>query len=229
MNKFFDFDQLYAFNKEWQPEYDGLVLTIDNFYANPNQILEHLQHRQYPMWKYNPERNSRNGVDYFDCRITDLIAFPTRKYFADMDRVLFECRKHWWKGEYQWDNMYEFNIFQTHTIFDNTLQHYPHIDTPLECPNELSTLNMIVYLDKQENGGTAVYGGEWITNDEQINLLYPVESRFKLERKIPAKFNRCVIFPGNRIHGAYIDDYTKYCDENWRISQVRFLRPNDSK
>ena len=30
-------------------------------------------------------------------------------------------------------------------------------------------------MDKVEDGGTAVYGGEWVTNDENINLLYPVE------------------------------------------------------
>ena len=39
-----------------------------------------------------------------------------------------------------------------------------------------------------------VYDGEWITNDEDMSLLYPVEERFNLERVIPAKFNRAVIF-----------------------------------
>tara|TARA_B100001121_G_C18648161_1_gene602713 strand:- start:1018 stop:1344 length:327 start_codon:yes stop_codon:yes gene_type:complete len=88
----------------------------------------------------------------------------------------------------------------------------------------LSTLNFLVYLDKEEDGGTAVYDGEWITNDEDMSLLYPVEERFSIERVIPAKFNRAVIFPGNRMHGAYIEDYNKYID-NWRFTQVLFYRP----
>jgi hypothetical protein len=83
---------------------------------------------------------------------------------------------------------------------------------------------MIVYLDKNDDGGTAVYNGEWITNDERFNLMYPVEDRFTIDRIIPAKFNRCVIFPGNRIHGAWVDDYSKLND-SWRCSQVRFLHP----
>ena len=78
--------------------------------------------------------------------------------------------------------------------------------------------------DIEEDGGTAVYDGEWITNDENMSLLYPVEERFNLERVIPAKFNRAVIFPGNRMLGAYIDDYNKYKD-NWRFTQVLFYQP----
>ena len=30
-------------------------------------------------------------------------------------------------------------------------------------------------MDKQEDGGTAIYDGEWITNDENMALLYHVE------------------------------------------------------
>ena len=83
---------------------------------------------------------------------------------------------------------------------------------------------MLVYLDKQEDGGTAIYDGEWITNDENMALLYPVEERFNLRQVIPAKFNRCVVFPGNCMHGAYINDYHRYL-ENWRFTQVTFYHP----
>jgi len=36
-----------------------------------------------------------------------------------------------------------------------------------------------------------------------------------------------VIFPGNRMHGAYIDDYNKYL-ENWRFTQVTFFHPEEN-
>ena len=104
------------------------------------------------------------------------------------------------------------------------MQHYPHIDSALNTPDHLSTLNMLVYMDKQEDGGTAIYDGEWITNDENMALLYPVEERFKIRQVIPAKFNRCVIFPGNCMHGAYVNDYHRYL-EDWRFTQVTFYHP----
>ena len=47
--------------------------------------------------------------------------------------------------------------------------------------SNMATLNMLVYMDKEEDGGTAIYGGEWITNREEQGLLYRVEDRFKLE------------------------------------------------
>jgi len=225
MSKVFDFDNLFQFSSHWEPTFDGEVLTIDNFYENAEDLHDFIMCRKFPLWKYNSERNSKNGIDYNDCRITDSIAHPTRKYYADMDRVLFECKKYWWKGNYRWSNIHEFNLFQTKTVFDTKLQHYPHIDSSFDTPDHMSTLNMIVYLDKKESGGTAVYGGTWITNDEAHNLLYPVEERFNIERIIPAKFNRCVIFAGNRLHGAYIEDYKKYTNEDWRMNYVRFLHP----
>jgi hypothetical protein len=200
-------------------------VVIDNFYDDPESIYEWITNRQYPLWKYNPERKSNNGIRYNDCRITDKVAHPTRLYDADMQRVLNICRLYWHKGEYRWDMHQEFNVFQTIEEFDTKIQHYPHIDSELQCPDHESTLNFLVYLDKEESGGTAIYGGEWITNDEAHNLLYPVEERFTIEHIIPAKFNRAVIFPGNRLHGAYIEDYNKYCEDKWRYSQVQFFHP----
>lgn len=224
MNKVYDMDELYSFSDEWKPEFDGFCLTIDNFYNNADTLHDHIMNRDFPLWKYNAERDSQNTIDYYDCRINDNVSHPTRKYFADMDRLLHFCRKYYWAGHYTWSNFYEFNLFKSITIDDKKIQHYPHTDEELTTPDNRSTLNMIVYLDKNDDGGTAVYNGEWITNDERFNLMYPVEERFTVDRIIPAKFNRCVIFPGNRIHGAWVDDYSKVKD-SWRCSQVRFLHP----
>ena len=224
-DKTFILDDLFKFSSNFNAEFDGFALTIDNFYENAEDLHDWIQNRQYPMWKYSKERPSRNGIDYNDCRITDKIAHPTRIYESEMERLLNLCRKYFHKGEYNWDRIYEFNCFQTLSVFDNKIQHYPHTDSELNCPDDESTLNMIVYMDKQESGGTAVYNGTWLSNDEHLNVLYPVEERFEIERIIPAKFNRCVIFPGNRIHGAWIEDYNKYSGDSWRFTQVNFLHP----
>lgn len=225
MSKPIILDELYKMKGSFaDAKFDGFCLTIDDFYENAEDLHDHLLSRDYPMWKYNPESPTRNGVDYYDCRIVDKVGHPTRMYEGEHQRILDVCRRYWHKGEYDWSRLYEFNCFKTGEITDPKYQHYPHIDSRLDTPDNCATLNMLVYLDKQEDGGTAVYDGEWITNDENMNVLYPVEERFNIRTIIKAKFNRCVIFPGNYMHGAWIDDYNKY-KENWRFTQVTFFHP----
>ena len=228
MSKVFAWDNLLKQSENWEVSYDGFALTIDNFYDQPDAIYQYLMNKDFPLWKYSTERNSKNGIEYNDCRIVDTIGHPTRIYYNDMNRILNLCRKHWWKFGYNWSQNFEVNCFQTINQFDTTLQHYPHIDSAFEVPDHLSTLNMLVYLDIEEDGGTAVYEGTWITNNEQESLLYPVEQDFKLERVLEHKFNRCVIFPGNRLHGAYINDYNTYKDNKWRFTQVTFFHPQQN-
>lgn len=223
--KVFSNDELYRLNEKLEHRFEDGVVYIDNFYENPEALYEMITQRQYPLWKYNAEEgNCRNGKEYYDCRIVDKVGHPTREYFNEHNRVLDICRKYWWKGDYNWHQLWEFNCFQPIGDIAPELQHYPHIDSPLGTPDETSVLNFLVYMDKVEDGGTAVYGGEWVTNDEYINLLYPVEERFNIEKVIEHKFNRAVIFPGNCMHGAYIEDYSKYKDD-WRYTQVTFYKP----
>ena len=228
LQKTFAYDELFKIrpsfnNHEFDDEHK--VLIIDDFYENAEDIYEAINQRSYPMWKYSPERDSENGERYLDARIVDKIGHPTRLHNMEMQRVLNLCRQYWWKGDYHWADLFEVNCFQTITEYDTNYQHYPHIDSELSCPDEFATLNMLIYLDKEENGGTAIYGGEWISNNEDKALLYPVEDLFNLEHVIEAKFNRCVIFPGNRMHGAWCDDYAAYSGDKWRFTQVRFFHP----
>ena len=225
MNKVYSNDELYRLSPVLKPEFRDGVIYIDDFYENAEDIYDMITSRSYPLWKYNAEAGeTRNGIDYYDCRIVDKNGHPTREYFNEHNRILDICRKHWHKGDYSWDMIYEFNCFKPINEISNDLQHYPHIDSTLGTPDENSTLNFLVFMDKVEDGGTAVYGGEWVTNDENINLLYPVEERFSIEKIIEHKFNRAVIFPGNCMHGAYINDYHRYL-ENWRFTQVTFYHP----
>ena len=225
MNKVYSNDELYRLSPVLKPEFRDGVIYIDDFYENAEDIYDMITSRSYPLWKYNAEAGeTRNGIDYYDCRIVDKNGHPTREYFNEHNRILDICRKYWHKGDYSWNMIYEFNCFKPINEISNDLQHYPHIDSTLGTPDENSTLNFLVYMDKVEDGGTAVYGGEWVTNDENINLLYPVEERFTIEKVIEHKFNRAVIFPGNCMHGAYINDYSKYKDD-WRFTQVTFYSP----
>ena len=210
---------------------DDFVLYIDNFYEEPDLVYDWLQSQPYPYWKYISD-NTRNGKDYNDCRIAQRMpGLGSALERQKLSNVLRLCQENFWKGKYHFDFVHEFNCFQTITNFDTKLQHYPHIDSSLLDDDDCTTLNMIVYMNKDENGGTAIYDGELIENNEAYNVLYPVEERFKIERTIPAKYNRCVIFPGNRLHGAYIEDYQLYSQANntWRYSQVLFIHPSTDK
>ena len=221
-------EELWKLSPHLEPVFDEKtqVVTIDNFFANAEDIYDHLSNRPVPMWKYNSERESRNGIDYLDCRVVDTVGHSNRLYENSIETMKHICRRFWHRADYYCQDTIEVNCFKTLTVEDNKYQHYPHTDSELNTPDDLSRLNLLVYLDKVEDGGTAVYGGEWIWNAEHKNLLYPVEELFEIEHIIPAKFNRCVIFPGNRLHGAYINDYSKYKDD-WRYSYVRFFHPKE--
>ena len=64
MSKAYALDERFKQSADWDISYDGFALTIDNYYENPEEIYEYLINVDYPLWKYNPERNSKNGIEY---------------------------------------------------------------------------------------------------------------------------------------------------------------------
>ena len=228
-NKVYSNDTLFRFSEKLEPRMEDGVIYIDNLYEDPEAIYEWLENQDRPLWKYSEERQTANTVDYLDCRIIHKIGFPTRLYNNQMDMLTNICRKYWWTGDYYWDECYEFNAFQSLKDHGPEIQHYPHIDSALDSPDSNSVINCIVYMDKVANGGTATYEGTWITNREEVNLLYPVGELFDVKNIIPAKFNRLVMFPGNCLHGGYIDDYSKYMGDSWRYTQVTFFHPQGNR
>lgn len=223
---FYSIDTLYKQSAEWDVQWDDDLqcFLIDNYYEDPEGVYNHLEKRDVPLWKYNEERESPNGIDYIDARIVDKVGHPTRQWWNSIERVLDICRIKWHQGQYTWRDDIEFNCFKTKTIFDNKLQHYPHIDGNFSDPDNEAVINMLVYMDKQEDGGTAVYENSWTPNMEHQGLIQPVEEMMDLKHVIPAKYNRCALFLGNKMHGAYINDYRKY-EHDWRYSQVMFFFP----
>ena len=79
-------DELFKQSARHLPVFDedNQVLTIDNFYENPEEIHDWLTSQQYPLWKYSTERDTENAQRYNDCRITNKVAHPTRLYFAEL-------------------------------------------------------------------------------------------------------------------------------------------------
>lgn len=220
MNEPFCIGDMFKLDPEnWEVSFDGTVLFIDNFYANPNSINTWLSKQDYPRWKYYPEvAPTRNGIDYDDCRLRHVWTSDSMQnnYFADIITFL---RKYFGDGDYLFDKMLEFNCFRALKDFRPTEQHYPHIDR--------EAINMLIYMDKEGNGGTKVYVGDFPGNNEHENLIFDFESvEYDVLTTVPYKFNRAAIFDGRRMHGAFIEDYNHY-KNNWRYTQVYFFRLQD--
>lgn len=202
---------------EWNPNYtltyENGVIICDNWYRYPERIEECLSNFSISRGKYS--KTSKNWVDYYDCRFSIRVNFPSkclepleeigniiREYFVDASSDLTT-------------DIYEFNAYKNiKRDIPSTLQHYPHIDDDV--------YNCIVYLDRVESGGTAIYEMNRIPLQEEHNILYNVENIAK--RIIPAKFNRLVIFDGNIMHGGYIADHNAYID-TWRLNQAMCMKP----
>jgi len=50
MEKYFDLDELFVHSPRLEPQYDGFVMTIDNFYENAEDIYTWLKEQRYPYW-----------------------------------------------------------------------------------------------------------------------------------------------------------------------------------
>jgi len=223
-----DLDAIFKLNEHRKVTRTGELISIEDFYDDPDYIYDWVMGHPKPYWK-KYDRETRNGIDYNDCRLVYRHSGQNDIYLSNLDFLLNLLKKHYWSGEYYVDVLYEFNVFQTIKIFDNQLQHFPHVDSNLSLPDSESVINVLVYLDKTEDGGTAIYEGPFVENQESINLMFPVHQHFEIKKIIPSQFNKCVIFPGNRMHGAFIEDYANYAGDQWRITQIMFFYPLDEQ
>lgn len=243
----FDFEKLFQVDIDnIKPVYDidSGVVYIDNFYKYPEQIYSWLNNQAKPLWKYNENLDTKNAIDYYDCRI-NTARNDDQVYWNEFLEYIMEIINNIWSNQsYEFDDFFEINCFKTININDTKLQHFPHLDLDDETGDDYPAgthtihpkeyyknawINCIVYLDKEEAGGTARYSGTAIDNNEHKNLMfnYVDNKNVKLYDVIPSKFNRCVLFQGISLHGAYIDNYKKYLDK-WRYSQISFFRPDVS-
>jgi len=192
-------------------EQSNTFLVIDNFYKNYDEIFNVLNNIPAPAWKYT-SRDTKNFVDYYDCRPTIDIRFSNGyQHIDEIHRLIF--------GKWNSDTAqietkpYEFNYFKViNSNVNETHQMFPHVDYDYTA---------IIYLDKIGNGGTAFYDIDEIPNNENENLLVDVSSYTKTI--IESKPNRMLIFKGETPHGGYIRNYDAYSTD-WRINQAIFFK-----
>lgn len=207
-------EELFALNPNSQIIYHENWVCIDDFYQNFEQIQNMFEYMPVESWKMS--KWSRNFKDYYDCRP----AFANWEPPKEMIDARLEPLNKLIGNLVGWNDVaieksLAFNVFKhKKTNVPVTMQHHPHYDKNM--------VNMLIYIDKHANGGTALYENQNVTNKEGANLIVDI-SKFTIKEIIPAKPNRCVIFPGDYLHGAYIEDNDVYFN-NWRITQATIVR-----
>ena len=208
-------DDIFKINKNYKiVSNTNKLLIIDDWYEYPEKIHSMLQQATVTPWKY-ADKSSRNCIDYYDCRLILQNYLYTSTYIDNLSIIKNLIDKY--LEEVKRINLttadYIFNYYKSiKKDIPNNLQHHPHVDFKYNC---------IIYLDKVSSGGTCLYEGNINSNNEHNNLLYNVD-KYKKE-VIQSKFNRLVIFKGDRLHGGYIEDHNKYLD-NWRINQIILIQ-----
>tara|TARA_B110000285_G_C15142333_1_gene631815 strand:- start:2417 stop:3109 length:693 start_codon:yes stop_codon:yes gene_type:complete len=195
----------------------GPVVIIDDFYAYPDDIQDMLEKAWVPSYHLNAK--SHNFKDYYDCR-HNIQVTPTEhptEHESQMlirdvarDKLGVECLD----SEYD----YAFNYFKwmSEDVPNPNIQSYPHQDS-------LNHIASVIYMNDNYNHGTAFYHSVDTEQDEVFDLRVDIEKNAKLAQVIPAKKNRCIVYPSWYIHGAYIQDHSEWVND-WRISQVYFMK-----
>jgi len=218
----FDVEKTFQLSENLHIDYKQNYVIIDNLYKNITDICNLLKYS--PVENYGETENNGNDTSnfhkYYDCR----------PYFANWSpRInLLDYRKNFFVNickrllpknyDLEFGRHIMFNCFKNlDENISSNLQHAPHIDE--------NCVNILTYIDPICDGGTALYKNVNLSENSKDSLLQNT-SQFEILDFIPAKQNRCVIFDGNIPHGAVIDDYKNYSND-WRITQISFVRYND--
>ena len=195
----------------------GPVVVIDGFYAYPNDIQSMLESAWVP--NYHMNKKSANFKEYYDCR-HNIQVTPTEHPTEHESQLLIRslAKQHLGLDAIDREYDYQFNFFKW---FDDkapgeNIQSYPHQDS-------MNHVASVIYLNDNEEHGTAFYHSVDTDQDEVIDIRVDVEKNAELATVITGKKNRCIIYPSWYIHGADMQDHTQWVD-NWRYTQVYFMK-----
>lgn len=193
---------------------NSLVYVVDNFYKNPYEILNFFISTKPPIHK-SKDNPSFNQI-YFDDRRHILKSINVSLVY----RIIYEiCGKipeisH----ELITTNFTRFFNSDFNNYFDNYW--WPHKDTGY---------NGIVYLNQDDSEcGTNLYENinpkEELPNGSEHFAPWRPKKNYKLIKSLEPKFNRLVLFDGNKFfHGMNICN-RRYFGETYRMNQVFFLK-----
>lgn len=194
--------------------YDSPIFTIDNFYKDPDSIVNYLLSQEAKLWKMGEEfQPSHNGI-YFEDRKHQIESKEIEPAYYFLQSI---CQQN---IHYLEDIDTNVTRFKKDPFNDYKNNYWiPHRDLGYTA---------IIYLNKgDEESGTNLYeclvDGE--PPEEYSEHYYPWRSKekYKLLKSLKPKYNRMVMYDGLRfLHGANIcnDDYF---NETYRINQVYFF------
>lgn len=195
--------------------YDSPILTIDDFYQDPDSIVNFLLSHKSELWKIEEEyQPSHNGI-YFEDRKHQIESEEIREAYFFLQKL---CGQ---KIHALDDIDTNMTRFKKH-VFNDYQNHYwsPHLD--MGC-------TAIVYLNQGDTeSGTNLYESLDPENEpveEYSEHYYPwrPKEKYKLLKSIKPKYNRMIMFDAERfLHGANICN-EDYFGEIYRINQVYFF------
>lgn len=212
--------ELFELNPDYRiVELKENFVVIDNWYKNFNKITEILDNIPVPIWKTSI--NSRNFIDYFDCRPSISLPFIDPHDFTFFVELKKLVSRFFSSKPLQLINpLFEFNYFKNNIPgISSNYQLFPHTDKQEE---NFDVYNCIVYMDTISSGGTAFYPGiQELENKEHENILFDISqlNRFVIK----SSPNRLVIFRGDMYHGGYIKNHDEYLN-SWRKNHIIFLK-----
>ena len=207
-------EDLFELNPKREITFLENYVCIDNYYKNFIDIQNLFDNMYVESWKKS--KWSRNFIDYYDCRPAFANWEPedekVQARLTPLNDLLCNMLN---VDTVEIEKSLSFNVFKhKKENVPSYMQHHPHYDSRM--------VNVLVYIDSIASGGTNLYKNIEIENNEGSTLLVDV-SNYEVLETIPAKPNRCVIFNGNQLHGAYIEDNNKYYN-NWRITQASIVK-----
>ena len=194
--------------------FDGSkIITIDNFYSDPDSIVECL-HNTFTFLHKGNEEKSFNGI-LFEDRRHSFERHEVGSVFSFIESILVNQKP-------INQNLVITNCarFKKHT-FNDFHNHYwwPHTD---------SGYTGLVYLNKDDNeSGTNLYTNLFPETEPSHGLEHyepwREKQKYSLLKTLKPAYNRLILFDGKKfLHGMNICD-KRYFEEEFRMNQVLFF------
>lgn len=196
---------------------DSKIFIIDDFYMTPDKVVEFLSQKA-PYVHKSDDEGSYNGIYFNDLRHSENVSElrPVYRYLSS----LCDRRPIGATTKLQ-TNVTRFNSYYTDWNDHENNYWWPHKDLGYTA---------IVYLNKDDTeNGTNLYHNLCPDKEpppvpEHVEPWRPKE-RFKLLKSLKPRYNRLVLFDGNKfLHGMNICTFDYYSNY-YRINQSLFFDP----
>ena len=189
---------------------DSKIYTIDNFFQDPYSIVDYFLGIVPPLWKID-DINTCNGVQFEDRRHM----FDSEEIGKVYDFLSFLCDR----------EPLNRNIATNVTRFKKT--RFNNYDNNYWWPHKDHGYTGIVYFNTDDEvNGTNLYDclEEKYEIRPEHECPWVSKKKFSVIKTLRPRFNRLVLFDGQKfIHGMNISN-DLYFDESYRFNQVFFFK-----